>query len=52
MVRNKTLMKKLLLNANKGWCTVVYKSPESNNRYLKFDCMYTFIEKILPYLAS
>lgn len=52
MVRNKTLTKKLLLNANKGWCTVVYKSPESNNRYLKFDCMYTFIEKILPYLAS
>lgn len=45
MVRNKTLTKKLLLNANKGWCTVVCKSPESNNWYLKFDCMYTFFRK-------
>lgn len=52
MVRNKTLKKKLFLNANKGWCTVDNKSPESNNRYLKFDCMYTFLEKILHYKAS
>lgn len=51
MVRNKIFTKKLLLNVNKGWCIVVYKLLELNNRYLKFDCMYIFLEKILYYLV-
>lgn len=49
IVRNKIFTKKLFLNVNKGWCIVVYKLLELNNIYLKFDCMYIFLEKILYY---
>lgn len=45
IVRNKIFTKKLLLNVNKGWCIVVYKLLELNNRYLKFWLYVYFFSK-------